>query len=319
MSVCRGDITYVAATSRHRGMITVEQQDLLRTKRVAVAGAGGIGGPAALLCAKAGFGGITICDFDAYEVVNIVEQEFANYETVGRRKVEVAATEIRKHGHGCEVRELNRKIETTEDAMALMEGADYVFSAVDNGRAKILVDRAAQRVGVPIFLAANLGWTVLHLAYLPGQFRYEHIYERICPGLPGLAELSGEAVAFIELHHKVYFACVGGFSEAYLRGLLTGREDHLRYMAPQAYTAASLGVNELIKHATGRGPIVVAPRYFAFDTLSGTVADLESMGPPITAITHAAYRGNLDEACEVFRRAFPGRAGCRADGSPQVP
>lgn len=305
------NIDYEAATARQRGMLSGAQQLALREKHVAIAGAGGIGGIAALLCAKAGIGMISICDYDCFEVVNIVEQEFADYGTVGRKKVEVAAEQLRRHGHGIEVRVVDRKIERIEDALELMADADYAFSAVDNVRAKILVDRAADRLGIPLFLAANLGWIVFHLAYLPGERRYEHMYR----GLAGLEELTDEAVRYMQFHHNVYFACAGGFPVECFRGLITGREDHLRYMAPQAYIAASLAVNDLIKYATGRGVVAKLPEFFAFDTLRNRVIDLESLEPQILEITRTAYAGKVDEACRLFVRYFPYDGGQAGVGS----
>jgi molybdopterin/thiamine biosynthesis adenylyltransferase len=292
---------YIEATERHRDMLTVEQQLRLRAASVAVIGAGGIGGIAALLCAKAGIGRISICDFDAYEVVNIVEQEFANYDTVGKTKVAVAAEVLRKHGHGCTVTAHDRKIETVEDALAVMEGATCVFSGVDNARAKILTDRAANSLGIPVFLAANLGWFVQHLAYMPGPHRYETMYRDV----PGLPELSDDALHLADIHHLVYFTFFGRFDVGYFRDLLTGKADHLRYMATQAYMIAALAVNDLIKFVTGRGPIVTYPdAVFAFDTLverQYSESEYRQLCAAVSEITMAAASGEIDAACKLFR------------------
>jgi molybdopterin/thiamine biosynthesis adenylyltransferase len=292
---------YNKATIRHMELIDRSQQEILRSKHVAVAGMGGIGGIAALLCAKAGFGEITVCDFDRFEVVNIVEQEFANYETVGMSKVEVAAKELKKHGHECKVNTFDCKISGVEDAIEMIDGANYVFSGLDNGKAKILVDRAANQLKLPVFLAANVGWTIMHLAYMPGKIRYESMYE----GILGLEKLTPEAVRFIELHHHVFLAFIGNFSESYFRGLIDGAEDHFRYMAPHAYAAASFGVNDMIKYATNRGPITVAPECFIYDTLYNKFLRLKELSQYIFEITRTAFDGNINGACALYRKYSP--------------
>ena len=76
---------------RHAGMISLEAQRRIESSTVVIAGIGGIGGPVAMMCAKAGFGHIILCDRDQYELAIVVEQLFAAENTVGEDKTSVAA------------------------------------------------------------------------------------------------------------------------------------------------------------------------------------------------------------------------------------
>lgn len=156
-----------ARYTRHEGMIGLDAQRRISATTVVVAGLGGIGGPAALLCAKAGFGRLVICDRDRYELANIVEQLFAASDTVGQEKTAAATRELRRHNPYCEVIPMQREIRTETDAIRLMAGAEYVISGVDEPFARIVLSRAACSHGVPFLIPANIGWSVLYGCQMP--------------------------------------------------------------------------------------------------------------------------------------------------------
>jgi molybdopterin/thiamine biosynthesis adenylyltransferase len=56
---------------------------------VAIAGAGGFGGAAAVMLARLGVGEIRIADFDVFEPRNVARQFGAYPDTLGRNKAEV--------------------------------------------------------------------------------------------------------------------------------------------------------------------------------------------------------------------------------------
>ena len=61
---------YHQAFSRNIGWVTAEEQELLRHKRVAIAGMGGVGGIHLLTLARLGIGAFHIADFDVFDIVN---------------------------------------------------------------------------------------------------------------------------------------------------------------------------------------------------------------------------------------------------------
>src|SRR5215467_3749695 len=82
---------YSDAFDRNIGWITESEQQLLRGKRIAIAGMGGVGGAHLLTLTRLGIGRFNLADFDSFEVHNFNRQVGANLSSVGRPKVDVMA------------------------------------------------------------------------------------------------------------------------------------------------------------------------------------------------------------------------------------
>ena len=79
----------------------------LNNATVAVIGVGGVGGICAITLARSGVGNIIIQDFDVVEESNINRQIVANYNTIGKSKVEVLYDQIKEINPNCNVIKLN--------------------------------------------------------------------------------------------------------------------------------------------------------------------------------------------------------------------
>src|SRR3954465_9260423 len=81
--------SYAAAFDRNIGWLTDWEQLTLRTKRVAIAGMGGVGGFHLLTPARLGLRSFAIADFDRFEAANFNRQIGATISSLGRPKAEV--------------------------------------------------------------------------------------------------------------------------------------------------------------------------------------------------------------------------------------
>ncbi|MCL2108764.1 MAG: ThiF family adenylyltransferase, partial [Oscillospiraceae bacterium] len=158
---------YLCDTERQLGLWGVEGQLRLRNARVAVAGLGGIGSASALMLAKAGVGLIRVCDWDCYDSVNIVGQEFATYADIGRPKVEVALECMRKHTKHSLLEGFQADLKRDDECVRLISDADILISAVDNAPARIALGKAADKAGIPFVVSTNIGWTATHTVFFP--------------------------------------------------------------------------------------------------------------------------------------------------------
>src|SRR4051794_36435306 len=90
-----GSFSYEDAFKRNLGWVTEVEQQQLRLKRVAVAGAGGVGGFHVLTLARLGVSRFTIADFDRFELANFNRQIGATVDSLGQEKTEVIAAMAR--------------------------------------------------------------------------------------------------------------------------------------------------------------------------------------------------------------------------------
>src|SRR5205814_484436 len=87
--------SYEEAFSRHRGLVSAQEQAVLKRKRVAIVGQGGVGGVHLITLARLGVGGFHIADPDRFELANINRQYGANIQTLGQNKALVMAEKAR--------------------------------------------------------------------------------------------------------------------------------------------------------------------------------------------------------------------------------
>ena len=84
--------------SRTRLIFGDDAMAKLKAARVAVFGAGGVGGYIIEALARSGIGAIDIIDKDIVSESNINRQIIALHSTIGRYKADVAAARLRRHG-----------------------------------------------------------------------------------------------------------------------------------------------------------------------------------------------------------------------------
>ena len=83
--------SYQDAFSRNIGWVADHEQNILRLKRVAIAGMGGVGGIHLLTLVRLGIGNFSIAEFDSFDVHNFNRQAGAMISTLGRPKIDVMA------------------------------------------------------------------------------------------------------------------------------------------------------------------------------------------------------------------------------------
>lgn len=83
--------SYDEAFSRNIGWVTTNEQEILRNKRIAIAGMGGVGGVHLLTLARLGVGAFNIADFDVFDIANFNRQAGASMSSLGKSKAEVMA------------------------------------------------------------------------------------------------------------------------------------------------------------------------------------------------------------------------------------
>jgi adenylyltransferase/sulfurtransferase len=130
-----------------------EGQRKLLAARVAVIGAGGIGGPAIQYLAAAGVGAIRLVDDDEVSLDNLQRQILFGTGDVGRVKAEVAAEVVARLNPDVRF-EARRQRLTQANVAVLLDGAEVVLDGSDNFATRLAVSDHCTAARIPLVSAA---------------------------------------------------------------------------------------------------------------------------------------------------------------------
>jgi molybdopterin/thiamine biosynthesis adenylyltransferase len=133
-------------------------QQRLKAARVAVVGAGGLGGPAALYLAAAGVGGIRLIDDDVVALSNLQRQILFRTADVGRDKTQAGRDALLALNPSIEVEACPERVEP-ESAAALLAGCAVVLDGTDSFPSRYAVNAAALTLGAYLVSGALGRWT----------------------------------------------------------------------------------------------------------------------------------------------------------------
>jgi adenylyltransferase/sulfurtransferase len=128
--------------------IGVEGQRKLLDARILLVGVGGLGCPVAQYLAAAGIGRLGLVDPDRVDASNLQRQVLYGVADVGRPKVEVARDRIADMNPDVHVEMFHVKL-TSENALDLIRGWDFLVDGSDNFPTRYLVNDACVLLGKP--------------------------------------------------------------------------------------------------------------------------------------------------------------------------
>lgn len=128
-------------------------QQKLKSARVLVVGAGGLGAPALLYLAAAGVGHIALVDDDDVSLSNLQRQVIHGTPDIGRPKVESARDRVAALNPHVDMT-LHASRLTPANAMELISAADVVLDGSDNFATRYLVSDACALAGRTLVTAA---------------------------------------------------------------------------------------------------------------------------------------------------------------------
>lgn len=247
---------YATAFSRNVGWITEAEQGLLGSKRVAIAGMGGVGGFHLLTLARLGVQHFHIADLDEFELANFNRQAGASMHTLGRHKAEALAEMALDINPQAEIQIYSQGV-NRQNLGEFFAGVDLYVDGLDffAFEAREQVFAYCHAHGIPATTVAPLGMSAALLNFLPGRMSFEGYFQ-----LQGRPELE-KAVRFLvglapNALHRHYLADRSRVNLAERRG-------------PSTVMACSLcaGVagTEALKILLGRGRVRAAPSGMQFD------------------------------------------------------
>jgi len=247
---------YETAFSRNVGWFTLEEQKMLRTKRVAVGGLGGCGGVHVTTLARAGVGAFTLADYDRFELVNFNRQAGAKMSTLGKPKLEVVSAMALDINPELQIRSFPEGIQD-ELIDSFLEGADVYVDAIDafavEMRRKIYA--RCRALGIPAVLSVPAGMGAAFLIFMPNGMSFEEWFrfEDVEPAKRIVNFIVGIAPAGL---HRSYLVDKS-------RVNLETREFPSTGLACEL--CAGVTAAQTLKMLLGRGEIEAVPTYHHFD------------------------------------------------------
>ncbi|MGH7559815.1 MAG: molybdopterin-synthase adenylyltransferase MoeB [Gemmatimonadales bacterium] len=128
--------------------VGLQGQERLRSARVLLIGAGGLGSPAALYLAAAGVGTIGIVDADVVELSNLQRQVLHGVSGIGAPKTESARQRLAELNPEVQV-EVHAERLTSANALELLGRYELTIDGSDNFPTRYLVNDASVLLGKP--------------------------------------------------------------------------------------------------------------------------------------------------------------------------
>ncbi|AOU97451.1 hypothetical protein BI364_05190 [Acidihalobacter yilgarnensis] len=248
--------SYDEAFSRTIGWITQSERNILKDKKIAVAGLGGVGGSHVLTLARLGIQRFSLADMDTFAQVNMNRQAGAFHSTLGQAKLDVISrlaqdinpnTQITPHPEGVSLDNLD---DFLNDVDLYVDGLDFFEVGIRRA-----VFAACQERGIPAITAAPLGMGAGLLVFSPKSMSFEDYFQ--LEGQPYEEQLLRFLIGLApRILHQGYLADPNAVNFKEQRGPSTPMACEL--CAGIASTAA-------LKLLLKRGPVSVAPHGLQFD------------------------------------------------------
>jgi len=247
---------YHEAFSRNLGWVTALELRLLRRKRVAIAGAGGVGGVHLLTLTRLGIGAFNIADMDVFEQANFNRQAGAMMSTLGKPKVGVMAAMARDINPELDIRVFPEGIGPS-NYDDFLKGVDLYVDGLDvfAFAVRAAVFAACRRLGIPAITVAPLGMAAALVNFLPGKMSFDDYF-----GFTGASDQEKMARFLIGLSpwalHRHYLVDPQRVDLA---------SQHSASTPMSCQLCAGVAASEALKILLGRGRVDAAPHAITYD------------------------------------------------------
>lgn len=248
--------SYHQAYSRNIGWLTTEEQEILRHKRIGIAGMGGVGGVHLLTLARLGIGAFHIADFDVFDIVNFNRQIGATLSSLGKPKATVLANMAKDINPELDIKIFPEGV-NENNLSEFFTGVDLYVDGLDffAFSARQTIFAACAKLNIPAITVAPLGMGAALLNFLPGKMTFEEYFqwEDLPEEEKALRFLLGLAPARLHARYLVDPSTIN----------LVERRGPSTIMGCQL--CAGIAATEALKILLNRGKVLAAPHGLQFD------------------------------------------------------
>jgi len=156
--------------------LSAGENERLKEFKVCVIGCGGLGGYIIEFLGRLGVGSITAVDGDVFEESNLNRQLLSDENALGTSKAEAAKSRMKKVNSGIKVKAINEYL-TEKNSEKIIKGHDIVMDALDNIATRVIIEKEAQKLKIPLVHGAIAGWYGQVSVIMPGSPVYAGIYQ----------------------------------------------------------------------------------------------------------------------------------------------
>ena len=161
---------------RNMTALSACENERLAEFKVCVIGCGGLGGYVIESLGRIGIGHITAIDGDVFDESNLNRQLLSDESVLGKSKAKTAAERMKKVNSNVKVTPIAEYIDESNGGQ-IIKGHDIVVDALDNIPTRVIIEREAQKLNIPLVHGAIAGWYGQVSTILPGMPLYSKIYQ----------------------------------------------------------------------------------------------------------------------------------------------
>ena len=160
---------------RNRDGVSLQDQIQLAESRVAVVGAGGLGGTVIQLLGRIGIGRLTVVDCDVFDETNLNRQVFCTRDWVGQSKALAVKAQMKAINPAVEVHAQNVRLDSA-NGPEILGGCQVIVDALDNVKDRLTLEALAKSMGVPFVHGALAGFEGQIITVFPEDPGLKQIY-----------------------------------------------------------------------------------------------------------------------------------------------
>ena len=256
------DYNYDMAFSRNIGWVTDAEQSLLKSKKIAIAGLGGVGESCLESLARLGIESFNIADFSMYEMQNFNRQNNAIISTLNLKISTVLKNKLNGINPAIEFKTFEKGL-SEKNLDEFLEGVDLYIDGLDLFAIdiRILLFKRLKELNIPAITIAPMGMGAAMLVFQKGSMSFENYFGMTLESTPGINNcrfISGFTPSLIQKKYLVDFTQFK-FSKRRVPSTSMG-----------CLLAAAMATTNALKILLKRGVVLNAPWSMHFDPYLNT-------------------------------------------------
>lgn len=251
------EFSYTEAFSRNLGWVSLNEQRLLKSKCVAIAGLGGVGGGHLLALARLGVEQFHIADLDRFDVGNMNRQAGCTVSSFNQCKVQTMLTMVKDINPNAQVKTFPEGV-NAQNIKSFLQDVDLVVDGLDlyAPRIRRMLFACSYELGIPLVTAGPLGGGTACLVFdktSPHPDRYFNFNDQqtdMALMVQFLIGLAPKALQSRYITAKQHVSPLDG---------------KLCSLSAGSYMASGMVVIKALQILLARGKVLAAPHYQQFD------------------------------------------------------